>query len=230
MAINQVTQSNAPKALSMDQFKSAADRGGSFSRGCRFIVAISPPQALRSRYPSDMHYMCEAAELPGRGFAVAEARYYGPSQLMPTNPQYQPLSVTLLSRSDCRERRFFDDWLDYINPISNFRFRYPNEYYCMINIYQYPEYGIGDFRKPMPTVSYNWCLHKAWPTLVNPQPVNWAEQDILRLQVSFAYKYWDRPNLIGGTGDNTGNAGTQSQSQQNVQASNQFDVSFNPTA
>ena len=43
-----------------------------------------------------------------------------------------------------------------------------------------------------PIATYGWRLNKAWPTLVNPQQVTWADQDILRLQVTFTYKYWDR--------------------------------------
>ena len=219
MATNQIGQQNVPKALSLDQFKSAADRAGSFARGCRFIVVIAPPQLLQRRYPTDLHYMCEATELPGRGFSLAEARYYGTSQMFPTNPQYQPINVTILCRNDCRERRFFDDWMDFINPISTFRFRYQDEYSTMINIYQYPDYGVGagnDRRNWQPIASYNWRILKAWPTLVNPQPVNWAEQDVLRLQVSFAYNHWDRPTLIGASSDNTSNPSTQSRSQFNV--------------
>lgn len=230
MAINQISQSNVPKNLSMDQFSSAANRAGSFARACRFIVAISPPSALKSRYPSDLHYMCETAELPGRGFAVAEARYYGPSQMFPTNPQYQPMAITLLCRNDCRERRFFDDWLDFINPLSNFRFRYPEEYYCTIDVFQYPDYGTGSNQRPTPIASYQWRLMKAWPTLVNAQPVNWAEQDILRLQVTFAYKNWERPTLNGGNGDNKGGGTTTITGDTNTNQTAQYEVSFNPNA
>ena len=44
-----------------------------------------------------------------------------------------------------------------------------------------------------PEVIYSWRLLKAWPMMVNPQQVTWADTDVLRLQVSFAFKYWDRP-------------------------------------
>jgi len=203
MPINQISQTNVPKNLSMDQFTSASNLAGSFARGCRFVVAINPAEGLRSKFPNDLHYMCEAAELPGRGFSVAEARYYGPNQMYPINTQYQPLNLVLLCRNDARERRFFDDWLDFINPLSNFRFRYPDEYYSTIDVFQYPDYGVGDTKKPTPIASYQWRFLKAWPMLINPQPVNWAEQDILRLQITFAYNYWTRPTLLGGSLENT---------------------------
>ena len=69
-----------------------------------------------------------------------------------------------------------------------------SNYYSEIEIYQYQERG-GQSGGDVPQISYHWKLYKAWPTLVNDQPVNWAESEYLRLQVTFAYKYWDRPNL-----------------------------------
>lgn len=202
MATNQVTQ-NGIKDLDIQKFRSVLDTGGSAAKACRFLVAIRPPQSLKS-FPGDLHYMCETADFPGRGFGVTQARYYGPAQVFPNNTEYQPLALTFMCRADSRERRFFDDWLDFINPVNTFNFEYPNNYYSEIDIYQYSEWGRGSGKKPTPNISYSWKLHKAWPTLVNDQATNWADQDILRLQVTFAYKYWDRPNLISGNPSNTG--------------------------
>ncbi|NDB58622.1 hypothetical protein EB001_09265 [bacterium] len=195
MAItNQVTQTGL-KDLSMGRFKSVLDNGGSLAKACRYIVAIKPPTTIKS-FPRELHYLCEAAEFPGRGFSVVQTRYYGPSQMYPVNSEYQPLNLTFMCRSDSQERRFFDDWLDTINPVDNFNFEYPEKYYSQIELYQYAEYGEGGSSStPLAHISYQWRLNKAWPTLVSPQPVSWADQDVLRMSVSFAYKYWDRPNL-----------------------------------
>lgn len=198
----------------MTDFTSAMNIGGSFAKGCRFIVRINTPSNL-TKYGKDLHMMCEAAELPGRGFGLVESRYYGPAQVFPTNSQYQPASFSFLCRSDCTERRIFDDWLELINPTTNFNFSYATDYWTSVDIFQYAEYGengtapgvasspysLGSAstqgsRVWKPHVTYHWRLNKAWPTIVNPQSVTWAEQDVLRLQVQFAYKYWDRPNLL----------------------------------
>jgi len=193
MGITQVTQKGL-KDLNMGRFRSVLDSGSSLAKACRYIVAIRPPQSIKS-FPKELHYLCEAAELPGRGFNVVQTRYYGPSQMFPVNSEYQPIVLTFMCRSDSEERRFFDDWLDTINPVDNFNFAYPNDYYSEIEVYQYAEYGEKGAATPTAHISYSWTLKKAWPTLVSPQPVNWAETDYLRLQVSFAYKYWERPNL-----------------------------------
>lgn len=194
MAINQVRQ-NGLKDTNLQRFKSVLDEGGSLSKACRYIVAIKPPQSLQT-WPRDLHYLCETADFPGRGFSIAQGRYYGPAQAFPTNTEYQPLSLTFMCRADSRERRFFDDWLDYINPVNSFNFRYPNSYYSEVDIYQYAEWGSPGFSTPTAHISYSWKLRKAWPILINDQAVNWADQDILRLQVTFAYKYWERTELL----------------------------------
>lgn len=205
MPVQQVAQTG-PKYLNMLAFLGALDMGGSLTRACRFAVSIAPPVGLRS-YPPDLHYLCDTAELPGRSFSVAQARYYGPSQIFPTNTEYQPLTLSFLCRADSRERRFFDDWMDFINPVNTFNYNYPNEYYSEINIFQYTEYGAPSPLGPLsvipltgstwqPNISYHWRLMKAWPLVVNAQAVNWADQDVLRLQVTFTYKSWDRPTLF----------------------------------
>lgn len=205
MAVQQVAQTG-PKYLNMLAFLGALDMGGSLTRACRFAVQIRPPTSLK-KYPNDLQYVCDTAELPGRSFAVAQARYYGPSQLMPTNTEYQPITLTFLCRADSTERRFFDDWLEFINPTSNYNFAYPNEYYSEINIFQYTEYADPSPLGPLsvipvtgstwtPHISYQWTLRKAWPLVINAQPVNWAEQELLRLSVTFTYKNWDRPTLF----------------------------------
>lgn len=199
MATIQVKQTGL-KDLNMGRFRSVLDKGGSVAKGCRFLVTIRIPQAMQQRiktFSGDMDYLCEAADFPGRGFSVAQSRQYGPSQVMPVNTEYQPMTLTFICRADSSERRFFDDWLDYINPVNNFNFEYPENYYSVINIYQYAEWGtVGQSRPPFtPQITYNWRLNKAWPTLIGEQGVNWVDQEYLRLQVTFAYKYWDRPNI-----------------------------------
>lgn len=207
MPIQQVGQAG-PKFMNMLAFLGSLDMGGSLTRGSRFAVSIRPPVAIKAgALVPDLHMLCDTAELPGRSFMAAEVRYYGPSQVLPTNTQYQPITLTFLCRSDSRERRFFDDWLEYINPTTNYNFAYPNEYYSEINIFQYTEYADPSPLGPLsvipltgmswtPHISYQWTLRKAWPLAVNAQPVNWADQDVLRLQVTFTYKNWDRPTLF----------------------------------
>lgn len=187
----------------MQYFRAAADSLGQFAKSCRFAVQINPANPTATKLPiNDLIYMCDSVQYPGRGFDVTQIRYYGPSQAVPSNSTYEQVSMSFLCRTLSSERQYFDDWMDIINPTSTFNFEYPNNYYAEINIFQLAEWGgppaatvprdIPQYNGE-PVATYGWTLRKAWPMLISPQQVTWADQDVLRLQVTFAYKYWDRP-------------------------------------
>ncbi|NDB59782.1 hypothetical protein EB001_15240 [bacterium] len=211
---------NPPSQLSIDKMLGALNAGDSVTKGCRFIVRINPgPLMSQLSYINnlgDLIYVSDGAEFPGRGFSVIESRYYGPRQLTPGNTIYgDGTNISFICRSKTLERQFFDDWMDIINPSNTYHFSYPNDYYATIDIFHYAEFaegttpplqdsnfsgGIFDYLKLInsstaksPKVIYGWKLIKAWPTLVQPQQVTWADSDILRLNVTFAYKKWERP-------------------------------------
>ena len=211
---------NPPSQVAINDMLSSLNGNDQVTKGCRFIVRINP-QGLLSRlsYFNDisksMIFACDAAEFPGRGFQVTEMRYYGPKQLTPGNTTYgDGITLSFLVRSKTFERQLFDDWMDIINPTTSFHFKYPADYYSTIEVFHYAEFGkegsgIGGSKVPTnikssgspaikyePEIIYGWRLLKAWPMMVNPQQVTWADTDILRLQVTFAYKYWDRPTLV----------------------------------
>lgn len=193
--------SNSPTGLDVNNFRSALDSLGQVAKSCRFAVTITPVQgsqgnllnalSYRSELPK-MIYVCDVAEFPGRGFNVSETRYYGPAQVFPNNTVYQPANFSFICRTKSLERQFFDDYQDIVNPINTYNFRFPDKYFTQVDIYQFAEYGVSKESKD-PQVIYSWRLNRAWPMLVSPQPVTWADQDILRLNVTFAYKWWDRP-------------------------------------
>lgn len=212
-----VTQvSNKPTNLTMQNFLSKVNALGGPAKGCRFVVRITPRISgggnnILTALPyiskiGDLTYVCDAVEFPGRGFGVSNFRQYGPSQVVPNNTEYGPCNLSLLCNNVGFERQFFDDWQNIINPTNSFNFNYPKEYYCDVEIFQLSEYGqtVGAFDQATtfgqismiktPEVIYNWKLHMAWPTFVSPQQVTWADNsDVLRLQITLAYKYWDRP-------------------------------------
>jgi hypothetical protein len=207
---------NAPLRTEISSMMASLDDNYSVVKGCRFLVRINLsgllPRLSYSNKIGTLIYACEAAQFPGRGFQTAEVRYYGPKQMMPTNTTYgDDFSLTFLCRSKTLERQFFDDWMDIINPPNSYHFKYPNEYFTDIDIFQYAEYGSlanafinkADNATGIPPTSrasnryvpepiYAWKMKKCWPVLVAPQQVSWAENEVLRLQVSFAFKNWEK--------------------------------------
>jgi hypothetical protein len=194
MAINQI---NPPSNLNLNHFMSRLNELGNVAQSCRFAVQFSP--VSRNLPANDLIYVCDSVEFPGRGFDVTEVRYYGPSQVFPNNSMYQQANFSFICRQRSVERKFFDDWMDIINPPTSFNFEYAANYYSTVKIYQLANYSSKNSQTQGAVTSgdviYGWTLRKAYPILVVPQQVTWADNDILRLQVTFTYKYWDREDF-----------------------------------
>jgi hypothetical protein len=183
----------------MDTFRTVSESYGSLAKSCRFAVKISPSSInnpLNKYFDlfEDLVYLCEVAEYPGRGFQNVDLRYYGPSFKMPFQTTYEDINLTFLCRSQSPERQLFDDWMDLINPNTTFDFNYRDDYACQIDIFQFSEYdSMGGFGTM--DAEYMFSLRDAWPVLVHPQPVAWADDQFLRLGVTFTYTKWSRGGL-----------------------------------
>lgn len=192
--------SNPPENLKMSDFYAYSSAFGSLAKSARFAVRIIPSgvNSLLTKlgYTAFMRqftYLSESAEFPGRGFLNYDMRYYGPNFKVPYKSEYQETSMTFLCRTDSFERQFFDDWMELINPTNTFDFNYKDSYKCEIQMFQFGEKAANS-RQTEPVATYAWTLHDAFPILVNPQPVTWADDNFQRLAISFSYTKWTRKN------------------------------------
>jgi hypothetical protein len=184
---------NAPRDLMMTNFRAVIDDYGGLMKSARFAVQIRPVGEYLLGYRDfcqDFIYLCEIAEMPGRGFMNLDVRYYGPSHKLPFQSAYEDLNLTFLCRTESIERQFFDDWMAVINPINSFDFNYRDQYRSEIDVFQFADYSEED--ENAPTAKYFLTMHNAYPILVNPQPLTWGDDQFLRLVVSFTYTHWSR--------------------------------------
>jgi hypothetical protein len=191
---------NQPRNLRMSDFYAYSTAFQSLAKSSRFAVRILPSgtdsfltQLGYSSFMQQFTYLCESAELPGRGFMNADLRYYGPNFKVPYQSEYQETAMTFLCRVNSFERQFFDDWMEIINPTNTFDFAYKDQYKCEIQMFQFGDApATNEFTEPL--ANYAWTLHDAYPVLVNPQPVTWADDNFQRLAVSFTFTKWTRKN------------------------------------
>ena len=136
--------------------------------------------ATLSRYLS---LQCESAELPGRTFATADVKIYGPTFKVPYQTQYGDTSLTFLCTNDFYERKLFDKWMETIHPSDTNNLRYArgekSRFLTDIKIIQY-----DDFIKQIYAVQ----LIDAFPIGIAPQPLSWGEDGFHRLSIQFAYQ------------------------------------------
>lgn len=184
---------NQPQPLSLKNFKSIADKYGSIAKSCKFAIRFRPVGTYLLQFApilNELTYLTEVAEIPGRGLMNLDVRYYGPNHKLPFQTQYEDFNVTFLCRNKSLERQVFDDWMLIINPINSFDFNYRDDYRAEIDIYQLSDVGQGT-----PEAQYWITAHNAYPLMVNPQPVTWADDQFQRLVVNFTYSHWSRYGL-----------------------------------
>jgi hypothetical protein len=205
---------NAPDLTTIQNYISELDKGQGPAKASRYAVQIFLPHgfAISAVPPYDtkpLSYLCEQAELPGRGFMHTAIRYYGPQFTAPLLSEYSDVAFTFLIRNDFKERELFDDWMDFINPINTYNFRYRKDYVALIEIF-----ALTDFLAPVKTTPagpsdpdsepipvkappqykpvYKFNLEDAWPVSVSSQPLLYADDNFHRLTVTFNYRRWYR--------------------------------------
>lgn len=185
---------NAPEDLNMLDFKAFSDAQQGPAKSCRFAVRIVPQGEYIRQYGTiarQLVYLCEAAEYPGRGLNNIDLRYYGPNFKLPYQSAYEDINLTFICRARSFEREFFDDWMMYINPPNTFDFNYRDQYRAEIQIFQFTDFAKSR-NTDAPQAEYMYTLHNAYPILINPQPLTWADDQFLRLGVTFTYTWWTR--------------------------------------
>lgn len=186
------TIQNAPQLSNINDFKAAVGKNREFAKAARFAVQIGRISNLFK----DLIFMCETAEMPGRALVLNDYRYYGPNFKLPHQSEYTEINFSFYVSDIMREKELFDNWMSYINPKNSYNFRFRNEYSTDINIYQYSEIAekvssrIGGAASERVQATYKATLRQAYPINVQPLTLSWAEDNIHRLQVTFAYTDW----------------------------------------
>lgn len=154
-----------------------------------FIFGSSDSDAITKDHSvtRTLALQCEMAQLPGRTFATADNRVYGPVQKYPVNTTYSDMALTFICTNDFYERKFFDAWMDSIIPRDTNNVRYKKGvdgtggYTSDIGIIQF-----DDTIKQVYAVK----LINAFPTSVNEMTLDWSADGFHKLTVNFTYEYY----------------------------------------
>jgi hypothetical protein len=146
----------------------------------------SANSVITSENTSKLSFYCLGVEIPGRTLATTEINIHGPAYKAPNQSTYNEVTLTLLCDDSLKQKKFFDDWMDYINPKNNFTFKYRDDYIGEIVITQFSDY---EHKK------YSVTLTESYPIDVKPLSSNWGEKEYHKIQITMTYKYW-RENKI----------------------------------
>lgn len=178
---------NPKRLLNINNFLSQVRKSG-FSRLNRIAISIKPPQELieilnfrdKDNY---LTYYAESVTFPGLELGTTNLNYGGPIMKMPVSTDYREITTTFIVDDDMRQKMFFDAWMNYINPKENkFDFRYRDDYIGDIYVLQISEDGSS--------ITYGVKLFEVFPLAMGDIRGSWAEQEPVRLDVTFSYRYW----------------------------------------
>ena len=175
---------------------SIADFKASFNtdlaRPSRFDVNVPIPIGLLPylEIGRTLRMRCENAELPGRSISTTTMRIYGVEEKFPYQTTYNDMSLTFIVGDNMSEKKFFDAWLNWINPTINYNLKYKADYAIALTVNQY------DVKNEL---SYSVTMLDAFPIAVNQLDLDWSSDGHHKLTVTFAYTSW-RDNSLEALG------------------------------
>jgi len=176
--------------MSLTNFISEISRSDGLARNNRFSVLISPPDfiTIDNQKLQLLNLFCDTAQLPGVNILTNQVRTYGEVREVPYEVSYEPVTMTFYVDKSLMVKRFFDEWLlgTHIGETRNHR--YYKEYAKTIDVF------VEDLEdKSVHLVT----LYEAYPKNISAISLDYSAKDIMKVSVTFQYKYWKSTELDG---------------------------------
>lgn len=173
-------------AGSISDFK--ANFNKELARPSRFDVEVPIPLGMIPyyKYARQLKFRCESAQFPGRSISTVGQKTYNIEEMFPYQSTYDKIALTFIVSSDMDEKKFFDAWLDWINPSINYNFKYKQDYAVALRINQY------DVQNKL---TYSVDLMDAFPVAISQMDLDWTSDGYHKITVSFEYTSWKNNSI-----------------------------------
>ena len=202
-------------AFSVNEMLGTINANGGISRASKFMVNITVPASM-GMVNKDLTFFCEAAQLPGIAFQSDEVKMsgYGNSEKRPHSAVFGDMPLTFYNDTDGNVLRFFHKWIQTVynfnsgdSPIGTTRdlpintFAYPKDYWGTVTISHYDDIQAAEGSDTPPTV-VSYTLYQAFPISIQDVQLSWDASDTLvRIPLTFAFKYWQADTMTPGVVD-----------------------------
>ena len=175
-----------PTGFNPTEFMSSVEEMGGLSRRNRYSMSITPPTTF-SVPTGKIDFLAMSCLLPSKQFATTENRIYGFSKNIPYDVTYEPILLTFLNPNDWSTRKFWDEWIDYIQSPSSFNMNYYKSMTGQIEIAVYDE----ETTVLNPSQArYTAVLTEAWPERISAYAMGYENSDWGNFEISIRYKRW----------------------------------------
>ena len=173
-------------SFSVNSFLSKTEQLGSLAKKHKFSVSLTPPPG--TNLPNGkIDFLCKKATLPARTFATTEDRMYGYALSVPYETTYENVTLSFHEVNQFEVRKFFETWMEYINPQDTYNVRYYDDYKSEVNIYVYDD----ELSEPDPTQSrYSVKLFGAYPATISSIDIDWGDMELMEFDVDISYSKW----------------------------------------
>jgi len=180
-----------------DSFLNKADNLGGLAKNSRFSVSITPPTKLVTGNRAEVwSFLCRSAEIPAMAQQTTEDRIYGIEVMKPYGVTFEPVTLSFFNTNDFSPRKFWEDWLDHIQPAKSRNMAYYDDMVGDIKIYHYSDHA----KQPVPSYENYYCqLIEAWPLSIGESELDWEQDEVngAAFDVQLQYKYWTRSDGPG---------------------------------
>jgi len=178
--------------FNVQNLTSSLEKSG-VAKASHFEVQCTGPSALPGM-ERDIMYRAESAEIPGRSLSTFEHKFgnMGPVTKIPYGQVFTDMTVTFILSEDLREKQYFEIWQELMyntgafetgsqTGMSKFKPKYFDDYAGNVVIRQYGQQG--ELRTIVTLVD-------AYPIIISPISTNWGSEELMKINVTFAYRYY----------------------------------------
>ena len=181
---------------------SAVNSHKGISKANKFVVKnMTIPDTLRNDHSDnlrDMNFFCDSTFFPGRNMATVEYRAGSVSEpFIHSNNFAETITLTFNLTNDMFIKRLFDEWQDYIMPLTNKErkvrtniMRYPNSYRGKFDLVKLDSELKANSFGAVNNEGYTVQILDAFPKQVDAMNVSFASQEALKLTVQMAFSRW----------------------------------------
>lgn len=187
--------------MKVSDFVGAIAGVSGLARTNRFSVQFQPPAYVLNNLGSNgnsvvlqqLLMFCDSAQLPGVSVNTAPIRTFGEVRNIPFETDYEPITLSFYVDNSFQIKKLFDTWVLGIQDWDTRNFKYYKEYSTNFDI------RVQDAENDN---KYMITLYEAYPKNVSAIQMDYANKDVMKIQVTMMYKYWrsfTKDSVIGAT-------------------------------
>jgi hypothetical protein len=183
-----LTRAEAPTSpQDIKRFIAEVKKDG-LSRTNRFGCTVDAPKTLRTNpafaaadFYRKLFLYCESINIPGVNISTTPARTFGETREMPYEKVFDPVTANYYIDTGFKVKAFFEAWQDSIQNTTDRTIQFYDNYVSTVHLF------VNDVAN---NTRYLVKLHEAYPKTV--QSINLAQgsNEVAKLNVTFAYKYF----------------------------------------